>query len=546
MWELKSARLRENVCGGSGADAYSMIQSVELVDHKRAGELLEKAKRDAEAELKAQQERNALKETSQGQDKQASASNQKKKALRQGGLPEGDFMLDGFMPADGGVGWGVSGIESWLGSQQQRPPQEPDHPVAKDTRAPEDATFETLNDGSTALVVPPGKRLKLDLSALLEGGDACKEKREQEMRRRTKRRNKFLGAWGGFGAFGAAAGGADKNLRGFGGAHSPPAVGAGGDVSLQVLGSWKEWVNEYTVTMDIKLQEMPCEGLALLQTALVHVDDNKGQANARGRIKQSDGEALVSPAGGVGILGYFGDAKASVKADRWHRVAISVKCSTDSKAKGEMLTYVDAVPGAVVKSEVISANGRFAIDPKALFVFSSSQHMMMNRTVAIRTIRVEAKASTDVDIKSGLARDRVLSMFNMQREKEVDEKRRQLSLAPIFGKKPRPMWSAPAFVATFGDPFIEGTIFEGNSCLAWSFEVVNLVFQRMIADQSSLFQAPAALPTRMALADVAHIFAKSAPVFKDMTRLLKQPNNSQLLSFLRKLHNHIAALPEVC
>ena len=169
---------------------------------------------------------------------------------------------------------------------------------------------------------------------------------------------------------------------------------------------------------------------------------------------------------------------------------------------------------------------------------------MLSRTVAVRTIRLEAKASDDKDAKAGLARDRVLSMFNMQRQNEVDQQRKGLSLASLFGAKPRPMWSAPALVATFGDCFIEGTMFEGSSCLAWSFQVIDLIFQRMLGDQDSLFEAPAALPTRMALGDVAHVFAKSAPVFKEMARLLRTPNNAQLMSFLRKLHNHIAAVPE--
>lgn len=351
-------------------------QGVELVDHRRAADLLEKAKKDAEAELRLQQEREALKDKGQDKDKQAAAENQKKKhAMRRGsGLPPGDFMLEGFVPAAGGSGWGV---DSWLESQQQGGQQEEaEEPAAKDARAPEDATFETLNDGSTALLVTPGKRLKLNLAPLLEGGDANKEKREKEDRRRKKRRSKFLGAWGGFGGFGS---GADsKNLRGFGGGtNSPPAEG--GNLSGPLWqGSWKEWVNEYTVTMDVKIHEPPREGLSLFQTALVHAEEHKGQVsrhspehvrapsvreracprvqwskgvpcmrqgNGRGRLKQSDGEALISPAGGVGVLGYFGDAKARVRADRWVRVAVSVKCSADSKQKGEMLTYVDAVPG---------------------------------------------------------------------------------------------------------------------------------------------------------------------------------------------------------
>ena len=261
-------------------------EGVELLDPKQAAELLEKAKKDAEAELKAQQEREALKDKGQDQGKQgAAAANQKKKsAMRQSGLA-GEFVLEGYMPAGASAGWGS--IESWLGSQPQHEEKEPEEPTVKDTRAPEDAVFDTLNDGSTALIVPPGRRLKLDLSALLLGGDAKKEQREKEMRKRKKRRSKFLGAWS---TFGSAVNGTDsRNLRGFGGSDSPPAAGAGVEKGAVLPSSWKEWVNEYTVTMDIKIQEPNREGLSLFQTALVHVGDSKGQSNARARIKQSDG-----------------------------------------------------------------------------------------------------------------------------------------------------------------------------------------------------------------------------------------------------------------
>jgi hypothetical protein len=97
-----------------------MRQGVELIDHKRAAELLEKARKDAEAELKLQQEREALKDKVQDKDKNAAAASQKKKNMRQGGLP-GDFMLEGFIPSSGAGGWGAGGIEAWLRPQQVRP-----------------------------------------------------------------------------------------------------------------------------------------------------------------------------------------------------------------------------------------------------------------------------------------------------------------------------------------------------------------------------------------------------------------------------------------
>jgi len=135
------------------------LQGVELLDHKRAAELLEKAKKDAEAELKRLAEREALKDKKQDKDNEAAVANQKKKsAMRQGGIPPGDFMLEGFAPAGGAAGWGAAGIQSWLGSQHHGAQVEPEEEVAKDTSAPEDAVFETLNDGSTALLVSPGPK----------------------------------------------------------------------------------------------------------------------------------------------------------------------------------------------------------------------------------------------------------------------------------------------------------------------------------------------------------------------------------------------------
>ena len=52
--------------------------------------------------------------------------------------------------------------ETWMRPQQEANAASEEQ-VAKDTRAPEDATFETLNDGSTALLVTPGKRLKIQV-----------------------------------------------------------------------------------------------------------------------------------------------------------------------------------------------------------------------------------------------------------------------------------------------------------------------------------------------------------------------------------------------
>jgi hypothetical protein len=55
----------------------------------------------------------------------------------------------------------------------------------------------------------------------------------------------------------------------------------------------------------------------------------------------------------------------------------------------------------------------------------------------------------------------LISKFDEDRQKEVEEQRKGLSLAPLFAK-PRPMWFAPAFSAFFGDAFIEKSSLEVN------------------------------------------------------------------------------------
>jgi hypothetical protein len=132
-------------------------------------------------------------------------------------------------------------------------------------------------------------------------------------------------------------------------------------------------------------------------------------------------------------------------------------------------------------------------------------------------------------------------MFDDERKKEVEEQRKGLSLSSLFAK-PRPMWVAPAFIAAFGDSFIERTSLENNSNLAWSYTVLNFALQRVI--KSPLLSGEFGLDYsgRVGVADTMHIMQQSAAVFKLMLRMLKTPTESQLLSFLRKLKKLIQAM----
>ena len=434
-------------------------ENVELVDREKAQSLLEKAK---EAAVKAAKEK-------------------KEQEKKEG---EGGSKYSG---VSGGKGYGGGNAGSWSSSSQQSSGTENgDSKDSKDSdHAPKDARFEKLKDGSTALIVPAGTRLRLDLREILEGGDAKKEERRKKALKKKKKKGGQTSSW-------LDDPWADGVMMGpslpYGGVGTGTDMGDEDDLYMSSYSRYfKEWVNSYTITMDIKINadgegngggSIPREGISLFQTALIHTEENS--KTGKKRLKQSDGECMVNSAGGVGIFGTFGDVtKASVEPGQWKRVVVSVACSQKAGKKGEMRTWVDTEPGVVLKDEGIVEEGRFALDPDSLFLFSSANAAMMPGGIAIRTVRVDANFSSDDDVKQNRARDKVISMFNEERQREINEQRKGLSLAAVFAK-PRPIWDACALVGVFGDAFIENTGFEGSSCLAWSYTVLNLALQRCI------------------------------------------------------------------
>ena len=92
--------------------------------------------------------------------------------------------------------------------------------------------------------------------------------------------------------------------------------------------------------------------------------------------------------GGVGLFGSFGDtARVKLSRGRWHRVVAAVKCAKnkgdggEGKAKkGELHTYIDAKPAALVRQDAIAAGGRFALDCDGLYLFSSRAPATMTAT----------------------------------------------------------------------------------------------------------------------------------------------------------------------
>jgi hypothetical protein len=220
-------------------------------------------------------------------------------------------------------------------------------------------------------------------------------------------------------------------------------------------------------------------------------------------------------------------------------VVICVKCASDKQ--GVVRTWVDSVPCATVRHEEIIKDGRFSIDPEQLFLFSSSKASMMPGGVSLRFVRVENGIKSNEDVRLHRARDKVISMFVEDRQKEIDEQRKGLSLATLF-PKPRPIWSAPALTGTFGDAFLEGTVYEGSSLIGWSYTVLNHVLRQAVTTKDSVYLETLSNEARGAVSDVCHVMNQSGVMMKQMLKLLRHRNKSQLMSFLKKLRNLLEGL----
>ena len=251
------------------------------------------------------------------------------------------------------------------------------------------------------------------------------------------------------------------------------------------------------------MDEPPPAGVSLFQSRVAYIDNGMPPANHK-TVRSSDGECVVNGAGGVGRLGNYGDVtKAKVEVNRWRRVVITVDCggkaavaqpasggagsfgaaaggaggkkkTTTPKPASGMVTYVDSKTCAVVDGEggEFSSKGRYAIDvDHGLFLFSSNDATAMPGAVAVRYVRVEKVAMDSMMVEADRSRDRVISMYNEQREAEIDEQRQGLVLGELFAK-PRPIWTAPTLTALFGDPYIEGKLPHGVSL--YMYHVIHL------------------------------------------------------------------------
>ena len=214
-------------------------------------------------------------------------------------------------------------------------------------------------------------------------------------------------------------------------------------------------------------------------------------------------------------------------------------------------------------------NGRFSIDAKAFYLFSSNDSNMMPGNVALRYVRIDTKYSKPEDIVEEHARDKIISMYNEELMDQINKQRKGLILSELFAK-PRPMWMDPSLIGVFGDAYIEGTSFEKSSAMPFSFMSMSLALQKMITKPVNIDpKNPKTIDSktngkeddafevrsgsldmlygftseqRSKVASVTNVFSTSEYLFTMAQRLLKYPNSGQLMWFLRKLRISLRSL----
>ncbi|KAL6068400.1 Component of oligomeric Golgi complex 3 [Balamuthia mandrillaris] len=279
-------------------------------------------------------------------------------------------------------------------------------------------------------------------------------------------------------------------------------------------------INDYTLIMDVWLEDLPKDSLSLYQ------------ANYQQR--PTEGEAYIIKTGGVGIFGEYGVREAWVRPKRWTRIVVTVGGSPRC-----MTTYVNGKLCAKVEKGVFhTADGRFAVNTESIMLFNSTKESFMPG-VKVKYVEFRPFMMTLEAVKESAQLNRIYSFWEVEKEQEEQRKFEHLSLQSLY-KRPPPVWIHPAFLGEFGDAFLEGTGLEGGS-LYPSFAVFSMAIENGLKEQ------------REFLNDLQHTDAQSldaiSEIFKESRDLARKfalaaKGGAQLVHFMRHFSKLVEALKE--
>eukprot|EP01087_Luapelamoeba_hula_P004848 TRINITY_DN1482_c0_g1_i1.p1 TRINITY_DN1482_c0_g1~~TRINITY_DN1482_c0_g1_i1.p1 ORF type:complete len:4317 (-),score=602.49 TRINITY_DN1482_c0_g1_i1:51-13001(-) len=293
------------------------------------------------------------------------------------------------------------------------------------------------------------------------------------------------------------------------------------------------FVNDYTLTFDIKLDSLPADSLSLYQA-------NPG-------VKPTEGETYITKTGGVGIFGEYGVSDAWVKEKKWTRVVITVGAPSSAGASSldmitssrRMYTYVNGKLCATVDKGVLQTlDGRFAVSTDSIVLFGSTRDDLMPG-LRIKYFEFRPSVLSPEQVKESTNLNRIYSYWEVEKEQEERRKFENLSLQSLY-KRPPPVWIHPAFLGEFGDAFLEGTGLEGGS-LYPSLAVFSLALDQAFKDQRDYLNT-------LEHTDLQSLEAinQSLKEAKDLARKfeLASRNGSQLVHFMRGFSKIVKNLKE--
>ena len=348
------------------------------------------------------------------------------------------------------------------------------------------------------------------------------------------------------------------------------------DMDLRCNGGGK-LINNYTITMDVCINSLTSESLSLYQS----VSDPK---------RLSEGEAFVYQGGGVGVFGEVGDANSALQLNKWNRIVITVgpqhvvnnnnnnnyrkperipsyevegdaddddyrqyhqsnhyqpRSNTSSSVR-EMTTYVNSKKCTVVKSiqrPVLSTvDGKFALNPKFINFFSSSNYDCMPTDILVKYLDVKCETLSEADVRTEAQKNRIFSSWEKDREKKLQEMQSNFVLKPIF-KKPPPVWMHPSLMAEFGDAYLEGTGLDGLGDLGLSCSFLSLAFETMLLTNCYGLFSEFNHELMQTINYFNGLLKNANDLFRRYALVLKN-GPSQLIHFMKRLKKLLGSLQE--
>ena len=285
-----------------------------------------------------------------------------------------------------------------------------------------------------------------------------------------------------------------------------------------------KFVNDYTLTLDIMIDKLPNDSIALLQT--------------NSSATPTEGEAFIYATGGIGVFGELG-VQSNLLPGRWNRVVITYgrpslgpvakakqfthhsklapdderlamlgsglggSSSSNSSSRFKygggslhdnssmkqgvktLTTYVNARKCASISSEkrgvLAATDGRFSLNPNQFNLFSSSRlDCKSNGNVLVKYVSLSRGAMTEDEVKRDSNKNRIFSLWQKQQAAEMEARDAHLTLRPMY-KRPPPLWNHPMVVAEFGDAYLENTGLEGGE-LTSCVTAYELLLSRFIGD----------------------------------------------------------------